>query len=30
MEELYFTPEVTEALPSREFFEDEPEFEEDL
>jgi ferredoxin len=30
MEELYFTPEVAETLPSREFFEEEPEFEEDL
>lgn len=30
MEELYFTPEVPETLPSREFFEEEPEFEEDL
>ena len=30
MEELYFTPESGESLPSREYFEDEPEFEEDL
>ena len=30
MEELYFTPEVAGVLPSREYFEEEPEFEEDL
>jgi len=30
MEELYFTPDVAGVLPSREYFEEEPEFEEDL
>jgi hypothetical protein len=30
MEELYFIPEVVGTLPSREYFEEEPEFEEDL
>jgi hypothetical protein len=30
MEELYFTPELAGTLPSREYFEEEPEFEEDL
>ena len=30
MEELYFTREGAEALASREYFEGEPEFEEDL
>jgi ferredoxin len=30
IEQLYFTPEVIETLPSRGYFEDEPEFEEDL
>ena len=30
MEELYFNPEADGALPSRSYFQDEPEFEEDL
>ena len=30
MEELYFPPVGAEALPSRSYFGEEPEFEEDL
>jgi Pyruvate/2-oxoacid:ferredoxin oxidoreductase delta subunit len=30
IEELYFTPEVAAALPTRDFFGEEPEFKEDL
>ena len=30
MEELYFTPGAAEPLPSRSYFDEEPEFKEDL